>query len=93
MYEEIAKATGIASNVSVVGLLIFVIVGAFTKRWVPGIYYAELQKYCEELKAHIAKLESNLELMRDAVTRSAKVAEDALAMVRDLQALILERGR
>jgi hypothetical protein len=93
MFEDLAKAASVAGDISIVGLLIFVIAGAFTKKWVPGVYYVELQRYIEELKAHIARLETNLGLMRDAVIRSAKVAEDALEMVRDLQTLILERGK
>lgn len=54
------KLSSIFMNLSVGGCFLIALLGVMTRKWVPGIYYTELQEYANELKAHIAKLETNL---------------------------------
>ena len=85
-FAEIAKLASVAKDVSISAGLIYVLAGAITRKWVPGIYYTESQ-------ARNAKLESLLELAHDAADRATRVSEETLRMVRDLQDTLLERVR
>ena len=83
---EIGKLAGVAKDISISAALIYVLAGAITRKWVPGIYYVESQ-------ARNAKLESLLELAHDAADRATRVSEETLRMLRDLQEALMERVR
>ena len=86
MESDLAKALVMLKDATISAALLAVLFGAFTRKWVPGVYYTESQ-------ARNAKLESLLELAHDAADRATRVSEETLRMVRDLQTVLMERVR
>ena len=80
---ELGKLAGVAKDLSISAALIYVLAGAITRKWVPGIYYVESQ-------ARNAKLESLLELAHDAADRATRVSEETIRLFRDTQAMVRE---
>jgi hypothetical protein len=82
MESELAKALSMLKDATISAALLAVLFGAFTRKWVPGVYYMESQ-------ARNSKLESLVELAHDAADRATRVSEETLRMVRELQEALI----
>lgn len=73
---DLAQFAGTIKDLTFSAALLLVLLAAFTRKWVPGVYY------CEAL-AKIEKLEELLALAHNAADRATQVSETAIALLRE----------
>lgn len=73
---DLAAAAGTIKDLTFSAALLLVLFAAFTRKWVPGVYYREaLEK--------IKKLEELLDLAHTAAARATQVSETAMDLLRE----------
>jgi len=73
---DIAKMAATLKDLTFSAALLLVLIAAFTRKWVPGIYY-------REALAKIEKLEGLVVIAHDAADRATRVSESAMALLRE----------
>ena len=73
----IAELASILKDVTITSALLWILAGAFARKWVPGAYYRDEQARAE-------KAEANAMLAHDTADRATRVSEQLVVILRGM---------